>query len=134
MNALFMATTWHLLLFGVLSLGAVVVAGPQLFALVFGSAWTEAGRFAQFLAFISLSQLVVNPVAQTLTVLDRQEIQLAWDALCFGMLLLVFLAAQQLTWAPRLTIVVLSIVITLCHVLLFVVTRRTLVAHLNMDT
>jgi O-antigen/teichoic acid export membrane protein len=71
MYALFKATTWRLLAFGVLSLGLVVVAGPQLFALVFGSVWTEAGRFAQFLALVYLGQLVVAPVAQTLTVLER---------------------------------------------------------------
>ncbi|MGH6886719.1 MAG: lipopolysaccharide biosynthesis protein, partial [Geminicoccales bacterium] len=40
MYALFKATTWRLLVFGVLSLGVVVVAGPQLFGLVFGSVWT----------------------------------------------------------------------------------------------
>jgi O-antigen/teichoic acid export membrane protein len=133
-NALFMATTWRLLSFGALSLGVVIIAGPQLFALVFGSAWTEAGRFAQVLAFMSLGLLVVNPIAQTLTVLHRQDIRLAWDAFCFGMLLLVFFAAQQLTWSPLLTIAVLSVGMTLCYVLLFVVTRRTLLAHLRMDT
>jgi O-antigen/teichoic acid export membrane protein len=131
MYALFKATTWRLLAFGVLSLGLVVVAGPELFALVFGSAWTEAGRFAQFLAFMSLGQLVVAPVSQTLTVLERQGIRLAWDALRFGTLLLVFLAADQLTWSPLVTMAVLSAAMTICHLLLFVLTRRMLLAHLR---
>jgi O-antigen/teichoic acid export membrane protein len=110
----------------VLALGLVVVAGPQLFALVFGSAWTEAGRFAQFLAFVSLGQLVVAPVSQTLTVLERQDLRLALDALRVGTLALVFLAAYQLTWSPLTTIIVLSIGMTTCHVLLFVLTRQVL--------
>jgi O-antigen/teichoic acid export membrane protein len=131
MYRLFKATTWRLLAFGVLSLGLVVVAGPQLFALVFGSVWTEAGRFAQFLAFMSLGQLVVAPVAQTLTVLERQGVQLAWDALRFGALLLVFLAAHQLTWSPLTAIAVLSVAMTICHICLFVVTRLALLAHLR---
>jgi O-antigen/teichoic acid export membrane protein len=126
MYALFNATTWRLLAFGVLALGLVVVAGPQLFALVFGSAWTEAGRFAQFLAFVSLGQLVVAPVSQTLTVLERQDLRLALDALRVGTLALVFLAAYQLTWSPLTTIIVLSIGMTTCHVLLFVLTRQVL--------
>ena len=130
MYTLFKATTWRLLVFGMLSLGLVVVAGPQLFALVFGSVWTEAGRFAQFLAFVSLGQLVVHPVSQTLTVLERQGVQLAWDALRFGALLLVFLAAHQLTWSPLTTIAVLSVAMTICHILLFVLTRQVLLAHL----
>lgn len=128
---LFKATTWRLLVFGVLSLGLVVVAGPQLFALVFGSAWTEAGRFAQFLAFMTLGQLVVAPVAQTLIVLERQDVQLAWDVLRVGALLLVFLVAQQLAWSPLLTIAILSVGMTLCHMLLFVLTRQVLLASLR---
>jgi O-antigen/teichoic acid export membrane protein len=131
MHRLFKATTWRLLLFGVLSLGLVVIAGPQLFALVFGSVWTEAGRFAQFFAFTSLGQLVISPVAQTLTVIERQDVQFTWNALRFGTLLLVFLAAHQLTWPPLLTIAVLSAAMTICHVLLFVLTRRALLAYLR---
>ncbi|MGH6919385.1 MAG: hypothetical protein ACREJ0_16970, partial [Geminicoccaceae bacterium] len=102
-----------------------------LFALVFGSVWKEAGRFAQLLAFMSLGQLVVGPVAQTLAVLERQDIQLAWDALRFGAVLLVFLAAHQLAWSPLLTIAVLSACMTLCQILLFVLTRQVLLAHLR---
>ena len=129
--ALFKATTWRLLAFGVLSLGLVVVAGPQLFALVFGSVWTEAGRFAQFLALMSLGELVVSPVAQTLTILERQDLQLAWDTLRFGVLLVIFVAAHQLAWSPLPTIGVLSIGMALCYVLLFVLTRRVLLTHLR---
>jgi O-antigen/teichoic acid export membrane protein len=129
--ALFKSTTWRLLVFGVLSLGLVVAAGPQLFALVFGQSWTEAGRFAQFLAFASLGQLVHGTVSHTLTVFERQDIRLACDALRFGALWLVFLAAHQLTWSPLLTIAVLSVGLSLCHILLFVLTRRMLLAHLR---
>jgi O-antigen/teichoic acid export membrane protein len=131
MYALFKAATWRLLAFGLLTLGLVVVAGPQLFGLVFGSAWAEAGQFAQFLALMALGRLVVHPVAQTLIVLERQDLQLAWDVLRFGALLLVFLAARQLTWSPLLTIGVLSVTMTLCYVLLFVLTRQVLLSRLH---
>jgi O-antigen/teichoic acid export membrane protein len=128
---LFKATAWRLLLFGVLTLGLVVIAGPQLFGLVFGAVWTEAGRFAQWLAFMALGQLVVMPVSQTLTVFERQDIQLGSDALRFGALLIVFLAAHQLEWQPLLTIAVMSLVMTLGHVALFVLIRQMLLADLR---
>ena len=128
---LFKTTAWRLLAFGVLSLGLVVVAGPQLFGLVFGPIWTEAGRFAQFLALMTLGQLVVGPISQTLTVFERQDLQLACDALRFAVLLLVFFAAHHLTWSPLLTIAILSIVMTLCHILLLAVTRFVLLTHLR---
>jgi O-antigen/teichoic acid export membrane protein len=131
---LFKRTTWRLLIFGVLALGLVVVAGPQLFALVFGAVWTEAGRYAQFLALVTLGQLVVAPVAHTLTVLERQDLQLVCDALLFAALLLIFFTAHQLAWPPLLTIAVLSTGMTLCYVLLFVLTRRVLLAHTRERT
>jgi O-antigen/teichoic acid export membrane protein len=129
--ALFKATTWRLLVFGVLSLGLVMVAGPQLFALLFGSVWTEAGRFAQFLAVMSLGQLVVSPVSQTLTVFERQGVRLGWDALRCGLLLLIFFAAYQLAWPSLVTIAVLSAGMTLCYMLLFVMTRFVLLRQLR---
>jgi O-antigen/teichoic acid export membrane protein len=131
MYRLFKRTTWRLLVFGVLALGLFIAAGPQLFALVFGSTWTEAGRYAQFLAFVSLGQLVVGPISQTLTVLERQDLQLACDALRFVVLMLVFLAAHQLAWPPLLMIAVLSTGMTLCHIVLFVMTRFALRSELR---
>ena len=129
---LFKTTTWRLLAFGVLALGLLIIAGPQLFGLIFGPVWTEAGRYAQFLALKSLGQLVVGPISQTLTVLERQDLQLgSADALRFAVLLLVFLAAHQLAWSPLMTIAVLSAAMTLGHVVLFVLTRRVLLAHVR---
>jgi O-antigen/teichoic acid export membrane protein len=131
MYALFKATTWRLLVFGLLAIGLVGVAGPQLFGLVFGSVWTEAGRYAQFLAFATLARVVVVPIAQTLTVFERQDLQLACDAFRCGVLLLIFFAAHQLAWSPLLTIGVLSIGTTLSHILLFVLTRSVLLTHMR---
>ena len=129
--ALFKATAWRLLAYGALTMGPLVVAGPQLFDLVFGSVWGEAGRYAQFLAFIALGQLVVGGILQTLTVLQRQDVQLTWDTIRFGALLLVFLAAQQLDWSPLLTVAVLSVIMTACHLVLFLMIRRMLLARIR---
>jgi O-antigen/teichoic acid export membrane protein len=131
MYALFKATSWRLLAFGALSFGVVVVAGPQLFALVFGVVWAEAGRYAQFLAFVAMGQFVVGPVLHTLVVLERQDLQLAWDALRSGALLLVFFVAHQLGWSPLVTIAVMSAAMAACHIALFLQIRHVLLASLR---
>jgi O-antigen/teichoic acid export membrane protein len=131
MYALFKGTAWRLLLFGVLTLGLVVIAGPQLFGLVFGAVWTEAGRFAQWLALMAIGQLVIGPVVHTLTVFERQDIQLGSDALRFGALLLVFFVAHQLGMSPLATIAAMSVVVTASHIALFVQIRRVLLASLR---
>jgi hypothetical protein len=83
------------------------------------------------LAFVTLGQVVIVPVAQTLTVFKREDLQLACDALRFAVLLLIFFAADQLAWSPLLTIAVLSAGMTLCHILLFVLTRFVLLTQLQ---
>jgi O-antigen/teichoic acid export membrane protein len=47
--------------------------------LVFGPEWAEAGRFAQLMAVAYLAGFAVTPVSQTLFILERQVLQLAWD-------------------------------------------------------
>lgn len=61
---------------------AVLVAAfsPFAFELVFGPAWTDAGRFAQLLAVVYLAEFAVTPISQVLWLLERQDLQLIWDA------------------------------------------------------
>lgn len=73
LTSLFRRTTLALALVSLLPLLVFVVAGPTLFALVFGSQWTEAGVFARWLALAWCSTLVNIPAVQLATVLDRQR-------------------------------------------------------------
>ncbi|KTR40480.1 MULTISPECIES: lipopolysaccharide biosynthesis protein [Curtobacterium] len=57
----------------------VAVAGPELFALVFGESWRAAGEFARLLVVVHALQLVTSPVSQVLPLLERQATQLSWD-------------------------------------------------------
>jgi O-antigen/teichoic acid export membrane protein len=71
-------TVGRLLLIGALPTALLLVAGPWLFGVVFGPAWTEAGDYARILAFAYLAQFAVNPVSGTLQLLERQGQSLAW--------------------------------------------------------
>ena len=86
LRRLFHDTTRQLLLLGVGPTAVLALLGPTLFGVVFGAAWTEAGQYARLLAVMFLAQFVVVPISLTLTVLEQQRLQLAWDA---GRLLLV---------------------------------------------
>ncbi|WP_423924287.1 lipopolysaccharide biosynthesis protein [Frigoribacterium sp. 2-23] len=57
----------------------VLVLGPALFGVVFGSEWSEAGRFAQILVPAYAAQIVVSPLSRLLPLLERQGVQVAWD-------------------------------------------------------
>lgn len=70
----------RLTLLGVPAVALVVLAGPDLFAFVFGPGWRESGRYAQILVPAVAVQLAVSPVTQLLGMLGRQTTQLVWDA------------------------------------------------------
>jgi len=77
---LFWTTAKRLLLMGGIPIVILGVAGSWLFSLVFGAPWARAGLYAQILALEYLARFIVVPLAKTPTVLERQDLQLAWDA------------------------------------------------------
>jgi len=73
---------------GVLPFGALAIAGPSLFALVFGESWRAAGDYARILALMQYIAFFIWPLMPTLNILEHQHWQLGWDlgrlALCAG--------------------------------------------------
>jgi O-antigen/teichoic acid export membrane protein len=74
-------TVRRLLLLGAAPTALMALAGPWLFGLVFGPAWTEAGDYARFLAFAYLAQFALNPVSGVMQLLERQGQSLGWAAM-----------------------------------------------------
>ena len=80
LQRMFVRTTKRLVLLGAVPLLLVALAAPALFGFVFGDSWVEAGHYVRILAATFAIQFVVVPLSQTLTILERQRWQLAWDA------------------------------------------------------
>ncbi len=62
---------------------AVLVAGPALFAFVFGAEWADAGRYAQRIAPWVLLASVAPPLTPVFDVLERQRDELTVSATMF---------------------------------------------------
>ena len=71
----------RLLLVGAVPAVVLAIFGPELFGLVFGSEWTEAGEYARLLTVAYLAQFVVVPLSSTLFLLERQGWELGWAVL-----------------------------------------------------
>jgi O-antigen/teichoic acid export membrane protein len=75
---------------GALPFAGLALAGPWMFALVFGESWRDAGRYAQLLAIMQYIGFFVWPLMPTLNILEHQHWQLAWDiarlAVCAGLM------------------------------------------------
>lgn len=72
-------TLVRLLAVGLLPSIAIALLGPALFSFVFGDVWTGAGELAQVAVWGYLAQFVVAPISRTLTIMEKQSMQLAWD-------------------------------------------------------
>ena len=64
---------------GALPFAVLGLAGPWIFAFVFGESWRPAGQYAQLLALTQYVGFFVWPLMPTLNILEHQHWQLAWD-------------------------------------------------------
>lgn len=116
---LFVRTSLYFLILGLVGMTPLMLAGPEIFAFVFGEAWHEAGRIMQILAPLYLARFVVMPVSQALNVFRRQHLHLIWAAANGIVLVASFIAGWQLRLDPLETIALYSVGSTLVHVLYF---------------
>ena len=131
LTRLFKKTTLKLLLVGVPPLLLIAIAGPSLFDVIFGNRWEEAGEFTRLLAVGFLLQFIAVPVSQSLNVIERQDLQLAWDILKVSAVVASFAAAVWLGWSSRTTIVVYAISMVVTYGLLLILTSYALTKHAN---
>lgn len=123
--SLFNAVTMRLVKLVFIPATGLFIGAPWAFSLVFGAEWYEAGVITRLLVPVFVCQFVITPVAQVFNVLDRQDLQLMWDALRLGVVLLCMWLAHYVGDA-HLVISTYSIVLTAMYVGLYISFRRLL--------
>jgi O-antigen/teichoic acid export membrane protein len=101
LRSLHLSSIRRLAIFGLVPYGTILVAGPQLFSLVFGASWREAGTYAQMLAVVQLAGFVSWPLTPTLNILERQAWQFAWDVSRLALAAAAVVGAHALGWPAR---------------------------------
>lgn len=86
----------------------LAVAGPQLFTIVFGADWTEAGRYAQILSPWMFVLFISTPLGNLFATLERQELSLAVNSVILATRF-ASLAIGGLTHNIYLTLVIWSV-------------------------
>ena len=79
MESLFLKMTSKLALYCTLPILLLAIVAPMAFEWIFGQNWYTAGLYTRLLALMLIAQIIVSPVASTLTLLERQDLQLMWD-------------------------------------------------------
>lgn len=119
LRRLFLRTSLVLGLAGSVPFGLLALLGPWLFGLVFGREWEETGRYFRALAPMCLAQFIVVPLSQTLAILERQSLQLGWDALRAALMVGVLFAAESRGFSPLLAIALFGAAMTVAYAVLF---------------
>jgi len=78
-KAIFLQTFKYLFFIAIIPTLAIAIASPNLFKLVFGESWIQAGLFAQFLSIKFFFQLTVRPLGFTLLIAGNQLWYLYWQ-------------------------------------------------------
>lgn len=74
----------RLVLFGIAPTLFLALEGSNLFALVFGAQWGEAGQYVQILALWSFVWFISSPISQLQLVLEQQRFFLIWNSVNFA--------------------------------------------------
>ena len=110
-------------------LAVLAVVAPELYKLVFGPDWTEAGLYTQILTPWALLWFLTGPFTGLFAILEQQPMQLRWNLLNFAARLATILVGAWLGNAI-LTIALMSIAGVLTYGLKLLLTFR--LVHLNL--
>ncbi|HUV14987.1 MAG TPA: oligosaccharide flippase family protein [Pelolinea sp.] len=97
----------RLVSYGLFPMLLILVIGQELFVVVFGAQWGEAGVYAQILSIWSFIMFLVTPLSCLTNILGRNEVSLVLNVIGFFTRLVSFLIGGALN-NPRLSLILFS--------------------------
>lgn len=114
----------RLSLIGIIPIITILLFGPELFQIVFGNLWYEAGIYARIISIMLFTILIFAPVSRVYEVFEKQKLRLLIDIFRTVLVVLVFSASWYFKLGPYLTIFLYSIVISIIHLVIFIVAQK----------
>jgi O-antigen/teichoic acid export membrane protein len=123
------SVAFKLSILSVLLFSPIVFFGPELFSIIFGSEWIEAGLYAQILVYSIAIKFVVSPLSTIFLAIDRIKVASMWQLAYFIITLSVLVLAISFEFEKFLWIYVFSeIVMYLLYFLLIIHTTKKYIA------
>lgn len=76
-------TMRRLVVLGMFPLLLLMIAGREIFSVVFGGAWAEAGVYTQILSLWTFFVFISSPLSSLINVLEKQEVGLVFNIVLF---------------------------------------------------
>jgi len=118
--------TKKLFLIGLIPLGAIILLGPWLFQIIFGTEWYDAGIYARFLIVYVMVAFISTPLASVFNVFEKQTHQLILNILRISLVLLVFTLCRVFNLSSLNTIIFYSLIMTIYFVFMTLFLFRTI--------
>lgn len=100
--------------------------GPAVFKVVFGAEWTEAADYVRLLSPVLVAMLITQPVAGTLWILERLDLQLIREIARVSFVTLAFVAAWSLSLGPNAAVMAYVVAMVAGYGLLLALCRSVL--------
>lgn len=114
----------RMVMIGLLPFFALIIWGPQLFTIVFGPNWYDAGVFARFMAVSIYADFIFSPVSRVYEVLERQKEKMIIDFIGLLLVILAFTLARYFNTDANVAIMFHSISMFLFYLLTFIFARK----------
>lgn len=102
----------------------ILLFGPWLFSVVFGSQWYEAGIYARSISVMVYFDFVVSPLGRILEVFERQREGFLFNSVRLGMVLVAFFLAKTFRLNSYGTVMLYSIISAIIYILLFFMVKK----------
>jgi len=111
-------TSFILALVGIVPFLIFIYVAPDLFSLVFGDEWYEAGLYGKYLAFWYFSGFINKPSITVIPIISKQNIFLVYEALSLMLRLLFFYLGLSIYGTALASIIALSVAASIMNIVL----------------
>ncbi len=94
----------------------ILLAGPEIFSIIFGENWRAAGEMASILAVMVFFQGISSPISQTIFLARMLKFDLAWQILRFGLSILSLYVGYEFYGDHKISLILFSIAFSLLYV------------------
>jgi len=116
----------NLALVGIIPVVVLLLFGPQLFSIVFGEAWYEAGVYARIVSIMLFFILIFSPVSRVYEIFEKQKLRLVIDIIRVVLISIVFAFSWFFDFNSYIAILLYSIVISIIHLIIFIFAQKIL--------
>ncbi len=126
LQRLFIKFASRMFMLGMIPVMLIGLYGEWALVLVLGEKWQQAGLFAQILSVSFLFRFAISPLSQTLNMIEKQGLQLIWDACRFSAVLLGFASVVLVNLPPTTALAIYAAVVVVSQVAYAIITVKQL--------